>query len=110
MPQVFADHHPDEVRVHLADSTRVTLQAPLVENDSLVGYTPGVIREGALAVPQRRAIALESVARVEVRGHDATRTSVLVGSVFVLACVTAGAVVFIKQLEDACWGWGGSCR
>jgi hypothetical protein len=59
------------VRITRTDGTSATLRQAAVSGDSLVGYADG-------DPPQRTAIALRDVARVDERRVDADRTGLAV--------------------------------
>ncbi len=84
-PQQFsAEKSPDEVRLILNDSTRVTAQRPVLVGDSLV-WTDS----------ERRAIAVSNIQRVEVQKTDEGGTAFLL---LLIAGVVAGVLAFAKAV------------
>jgi hypothetical protein len=78
--------HPGQVRLTLLDSTRLELEGPVVEGDSIRGREPG---QGADS-PGMRAVAQGEVRSLEVRHPDSGK-SVLLG----VGVVAGAAAVFL---------------
>jgi hypothetical protein len=84
-PAMFtAEKPPSELRVTLVDGRRITLRAPVLSGDSLIGveYT------------DRVALPLAAVTEVEVRQGAPGRTTLLVVGIGVGVLLVAGAIAF----------------
>ncbi|MGE5759541.1 MAG: hypothetical protein ACM37V_04175 [Gemmatimonadota bacterium] len=96
--QVIATKQPRKLRVVRQDGSRIELQQPRIEGDSLVGTT-GVAKPGTLL--PRVAIALADVKAVEVHEGDTGKTLLLVGVIG--AVMVAGALA-----GGGSTSWGGT--
>src|SRR5213594_2647363 len=88
-PERFAaSKSPGSVRITLANGARATASHPWNENDSLLWKLEGSRAKDPV---QRTGVPLADVAKVEVRGFDAVRTTVwvVVGLVAAVAIVAA---------------------
>lgn len=81
-----------QVQVRFADRTRVVLQDPGIEGDSLVGWQVTEARTGA-EVPVRRAFALTDVQQLATRGNNVA-PNVILGA-------ATGVAVFFASLVGA---------
>ena len=94
-PERFAaSKSPGSVRITLANGARATASHPWIENDSLLWKLEGSRAKDPV---QRTGVPLADVAKVEVRGFDAVRTTVYV-------VVGLGAVVAIVAASDPSFG------
>ncbi len=101
-PETFVTtEHPERVRVTRTDGATLTLHAPFVRGDSLLG-----IRARGLAQPERGdtlGLPLSEVRRVDVRRTNTTGTLLVVG-VGLVAVIVIGACAASDsdQLYDPC--------
>ncbi len=73
--------HPGRVRVDQRDATRMVIDSPMVQRDSLQGRNHG----------QPAAVAIADISVVAVRKANPVNTLLLVGlAVFIMAGVSAG--------------------
>ncbi len=73
--QVIREHGPTEVQIKRTDGSYVYLRDPAVTLDSIVGWEAPEWSEGSGLT--RRAIALDDVSRLAVRGADMTVSAFL---------------------------------
>ena len=98
--QIIADEQPAKVRVTQTDGTRLTLDDPTIQNDSIRGRSgPGIIF--SLFAPSS-SVALSDVSTIEVRRLSAGKTP---GAVVGVPLLAWGAVVLIF----AVCGFGKEC-
>ena len=78
--QVIAEKHPDQMRVILADSSKMVMRNPAISRNRLEG----------VAAYAPRSIALADVARVELRGFSIWRTLGLIQLIGLVATAAGG--------------------
>ena len=86
--QVVTDQHPSAVRVQLLDGSRVVLDSPRIEGDSLLGATAG----------RETGVPLAAVHNLAVKRGSAAKS---IGLVFFV-----GVVVFAGYYIFALLQWG----
>jgi hypothetical protein len=94
--QTIRDRGPTEVQVKRNDGRYIYLRDPAVTADSIIGWEVPEWNENS--PPARRAIALNEVRQVAVRGRDSA-ISAFVG-------VMIGLTTWVLLLAAAC---GGNC-
>jgi hypothetical protein len=88
LPQVVAEH-PGAVRITAEDQTQVTLVAPKIVSDSIVGFVAGT--------SARAGVLLTTVRSYSIKRFDAGKTILLVaglGAAGVLFLIVAGVAFF----------------
>jgi hypothetical protein len=87
--EYLRSHTPEQVRVTRVDSSRIVLQAPKIQADSIVGTVGGGLKADD---PVRiTGVPLAGVGTVEVRHTDAGMSIALVGCVMLLFVVIGAA-------------------
>lgn len=89
----IAKEEPNHARVTLKDGSRIVVAHPRIEADSLFGFDADSYDRRERAYTDSVHIALEEVARVEVRKFDALKTIGIPIGLFGLAmfaCVSRG--------------------
>lgn len=94
VPEHLATRPEQTIRVTTRDEARVELDTPRASQDSLVGFMPGGLRT-------RRAIPLDSVAKVEYSRTDTGKTAfaVAVG----LGVVGLGILAAVVCADDTAY-------
>ena len=87
---VLAQHHPEQIRVRMIDNSRVSLERPRIQGDSLRGYLLGEHS------PKETALPLDQVASIATPKLNAGRTMLyllggtgaVVGMIMMASCDT----------------------
>lgn len=87
-PDQVVARRPDQVRLRLRDSTRVTVVGPMILGDSLIGAPAGA---NPKYIAQRLAIPLSDIQSVEVQRVNAAKTGAVIAGVGLTALLVAAA-------------------